>query len=94
MFTENYWSDALNRRKFFIEFATQKGFDPLVPENWRNITRKELAKKGPLGYYQGNIHRALADVFPDSGMHFFRFFPFTLLQLFFHRASSKKKRLK
>ncbi len=45
VFTENYWSDAHNRRKFFIDFATQKGFDPLVPINWENIQYKEILEQ-------------------------------------------------
>ncbi len=45
LFIENYWSNAHNRRKFFIGFASQKGFDPLVPENWEHVDRMEVSKK-------------------------------------------------
>ncbi len=46
VFTDKYWSnDAYNRRNFFIEFATQKGFDPLVAVNWENIQLKEIPKQ-------------------------------------------------
>ncbi len=31
--------------KFFVEFASQKGFDPLVLDNWKNIRKKELIKQ-------------------------------------------------
>ncbi len=45
----NYWRGIENQRKFFIEFASQKGFDPLVPENWDKINiadiRKQVIKK-------------------------------------------------
>ncbi len=34
-----------NRRKFLIEFAAQKGFDPLIPENWKNVTTSEIRKQ-------------------------------------------------
>ncbi len=41
----NYWRSAENQRKFFIEFASQRGFDPLVPDNWKKIKRKELIEQ-------------------------------------------------
>ncbi len=44
-FKGKYWGDAQNRRKFFIEFATQKGFDPLVAENWNKVTAKDIKKQ-------------------------------------------------
>lgn len=28
-----------------MEFAAQKGFDPLVPENWDNVTRNDICEK-------------------------------------------------
>lgn len=31
---DNYWFEMANRRKFLVDFAKHKGFDPLVPENW------------------------------------------------------------
>ncbi len=40
----NYWTIAENRRNTFIELAHEKGFDPLVPENWQNIKYDELPK--------------------------------------------------
>ncbi len=36
VFTDKYWRNSHNRRRFFIEFAAQKGFDPLVAANWKN----------------------------------------------------------
>ncbi len=44
VFPENYWRDAHNRRNFFIEFAIQKGFDPLVAVNWENVQYREMGK--------------------------------------------------
>ncbi len=41
----NYWRSAENQRNFFIEFASQKGFDPLVSENWDKITTKAIVKQ-------------------------------------------------
>lgn len=31
---ERYWSSVANRKKFFLNFAKEKNFDPHVPENW------------------------------------------------------------
>ncbi len=42
LFVGKYWRNAHNRRKFFIEFASQKGFDPLVAINWQNVQYKEI----------------------------------------------------
>ncbi len=44
-FTDKYWNNAQNQRNFFIEFALQKGFDPLVAVNWTNVQRIEIIKQ-------------------------------------------------
>jgi hypothetical protein len=38
------WIDPKNRRKFFEDYARQKNFDPLVPENWLSETSKGMMK--------------------------------------------------
>ncbi len=45
VFVGRYWSDANNQRKFFIEFASQKGFDPLVTENWNKVKPTEILQQ-------------------------------------------------
>jgi hypothetical protein len=40
--TSKYWMDTHNRKAFFLEFAKSKNFDPLLPENWYAISRKEI----------------------------------------------------
>lgn len=65
---ENYWKDEPRRRQFFERFAKRHGFDPLVPENWYKISRKEVAEgrgRTVLSYYSGNIVKALLDLFPN-----------------------------
>ena len=37
-----FWASAENRRKVFCEFAEEMGFDPLLPENWNNITWQQV----------------------------------------------------
>ncbi len=41
----NWWKSPHNRRNFLIEFASQHNFDPLVPENWKNIHDKDICDK-------------------------------------------------
>jgi hypothetical protein len=31
---ENYWQEKSNRRAFFLNFAKEHKFDPLLPDNW------------------------------------------------------------
>ncbi len=45
LYIGKYWSNAHNRRNFFVDFATQKGFDPLVAINWENIQYREILKQ-------------------------------------------------
>jgi hypothetical protein len=40
--TGNYWIDVKNRRKFFLEVAKKFNFNPLVPENWYNISHDNI----------------------------------------------------
>jgi len=54
---------------FFEQFAKEKGFDPLIAENWYNITREELQTKKEFDMimkeFGGSFTRALQDVFPQ-----------------------------
>ncbi len=45
LFLENHWKSTENQQKFFIEFASQKGFDALVPENWNKIKKEDIMKQ-------------------------------------------------
>lgn len=66
-----YWKSVANRKRFFINFAKEKGFEALVPENWYPVKKKVLgARKGAsalLSLYQGNFVTALVHLFPDIG---------------------------
>ena len=42
---EKYFLDKANRRRFLDEYATEKRFDPLVPENWYGVQRDDVIKK-------------------------------------------------
>ena len=43
------WAKVENRRKFFLNYAKTKGFDPLLETNWYNqSTMDVLATKVPL----------------------------------------------
>ena len=34
LISENYWRNRANKRKYFLNFARAKGFDPLIASNW------------------------------------------------------------
>ena len=42
---KRHWKSIENRRAFFTKFAEEMGFDPLVPENWHPITKKQIKAK-------------------------------------------------
>lgn len=37
-----YWQAVANRRKFFVDIADDKGFDPMVADNWYALTLEEV----------------------------------------------------
>lgn len=39
----DYWEKPEYRRKFFIDFAKENNFDPLVAKNWYLVHRSQLA---------------------------------------------------
>ncbi len=40
-----FWRNKQTQRSFFIKVAAELGFDPLVPENWKHVTKKQLIAK-------------------------------------------------
>jgi len=40
-----HWHNIGNIRQFLSDYADRMGFDPLQPENWRNVTIKQVAEK-------------------------------------------------
>lgn len=42
MCTGLYWHKTENRRNFFERYAEQHQFDPLVPQNWYNISEDDI----------------------------------------------------
>lgn len=42
MHAENYWDKVANRRKFFLNIAKEKGFDPLISENWYSLKHADV----------------------------------------------------
>lgn len=43
LLTDQRWGKIENRRKFFEDYAKEKGFDPLVPHNWYRLPRSDIA---------------------------------------------------
>lgn len=40
-----HWGNIESRKKFFLGFAEQKGFDPYVSANWEDVRHDEQLKK-------------------------------------------------
>eukprot|EP00026_Physarum_polycephalum_P006164 Phypoly_transcript_06205.p1 GENE.Phypoly_transcript_06205~~Phypoly_transcript_06205.p1 ORF type:complete len:493 (+),score=80.24 Phypoly_transcript_06205:134-1480(+) len=70
---QNYWRTKANRRKFFLNFAKAKGFDPLVASNWYARYKEIKGVSGILSYHNKSISAALLDLFPDIGLKRERF---------------------
>ena len=45
VYSENYWKNAKNRRKFFERVAKRHSFDPLSAKNWYKANFIELRKQ-------------------------------------------------
>lgn len=41
---DKYWANIINRRNFFHKFAKERGFDPLIPENWYLFSATDFSK--------------------------------------------------
>eukprot|EP00026_Physarum_polycephalum_P001669 Phypoly_transcript_01671.p1 GENE.Phypoly_transcript_01671~~Phypoly_transcript_01671.p1 ORF type:complete len:1064 (+),score=159.93 Phypoly_transcript_01671:260-3193(+) len=71
--SKEYWNDIANRKRFFDDFAEKRKFDPLISENWYNITEQEV-KTGSLDgsrilqKYYGSLYSALQDTYPEIGL--------------------------
>eukprot|EP00026_Physarum_polycephalum_P000846 Phypoly_transcript_00847.p1 GENE.Phypoly_transcript_00847~~Phypoly_transcript_00847.p1 ORF type:complete len:1309 (+),score=236.62 Phypoly_transcript_00847:226-3927(+) len=66
-------SEELSHRQFFVNFARERGFDPLNPRNWYTQSGKDImtsskASHAVMGHYNGSISRALSQVFPEIGL--------------------------
>eukprot|EP00026_Physarum_polycephalum_P002270 Phypoly_transcript_02276.p1 GENE.Phypoly_transcript_02276~~Phypoly_transcript_02276.p1 ORF type:complete len:794 (+),score=74.23 Phypoly_transcript_02276:119-2500(+) len=61
--------NAVNRRKFFEDFAKSHAFDPLLASNWYSHSQKHIAQqKGSarvLWYHSNNGAKALIELFPE-----------------------------
>eukprot|EP00026_Physarum_polycephalum_P002439 Phypoly_transcript_02445.p1 GENE.Phypoly_transcript_02445~~Phypoly_transcript_02445.p1 ORF type:complete len:904 (+),score=143.32 Phypoly_transcript_02445:44-2755(+) len=66
-----YWQKSVNRRAVFLDIAKKGNFDPLVLSNWYNISSRSFKRDQVAGYkilkqyYNGNILKALKDLFPE-----------------------------
>eukprot|EP00026_Physarum_polycephalum_P003286 Phypoly_transcript_03296.p1 GENE.Phypoly_transcript_03296~~Phypoly_transcript_03296.p1 ORF type:complete len:460 (+),score=53.46 Phypoly_transcript_03296:645-2024(+) len=67
-----FWNTSKNRRAFFDAYARKKGFDPLVPENWYTVSKKEVNKehKGSsvLSRHGYSVVKALLSIYPSIGL--------------------------
>eukprot|EP00026_Physarum_polycephalum_P002024 Phypoly_transcript_02028.p1 GENE.Phypoly_transcript_02028~~Phypoly_transcript_02028.p1 ORF type:complete len:915 (+),score=93.17 Phypoly_transcript_02028:73-2745(+) len=77
------WRQHTDRREFFVKFAQEAGFDPLVPHNWYSVAKHDLppAKfSGILAMYDNDLRHALLHLFPEIGLRKSEFFSSENLQ--------------
>jgi len=81
LFKITHWDKPEERRLFFLDYAQDKKFDPLQPENWYKHNKKSFLawnkawKQGSshpstlvLSYHKGSLSQALLDLFPDIAL--------------------------
>eukprot|EP00026_Physarum_polycephalum_P001387 Phypoly_transcript_01388.p1 GENE.Phypoly_transcript_01388~~Phypoly_transcript_01388.p1 ORF type:complete len:627 (+),score=98.80 Phypoly_transcript_01388:211-1881(+) len=67
--TKASWMVEKTRRKFFLNFAKDKGFDPLVAENWYlEAIPYSTELRSVISYHKGSVAQALQDLFPNIGL--------------------------
>lgn len=42
---KGYWENIENRKKYFLNFAAEAGFDPLLQRNWDSVTASQICTK-------------------------------------------------
>eukprot|EP00026_Physarum_polycephalum_P002682 Phypoly_transcript_02690.p1 GENE.Phypoly_transcript_02690~~Phypoly_transcript_02690.p1 ORF type:complete len:880 (+),score=98.16 Phypoly_transcript_02690:33-2672(+) len=64
-----FWRNPENRKAFFMEFAKNHEFDPLILDNWKNIRKTEITSApggvGLMNVTGGNVLLAVQSVFPQ-----------------------------
>eukprot|EP00026_Physarum_polycephalum_P002670 Phypoly_transcript_02678.p1 GENE.Phypoly_transcript_02678~~Phypoly_transcript_02678.p1 ORF type:complete len:822 (+),score=110.18 Phypoly_transcript_02678:190-2655(+) len=68
-----FWRDSNNKRIFFDEYARNKGFDPLLAENWYSLDSKDLRSFSKditdiLELHENSIVQTLIAVYPSIGL--------------------------
>eukprot|EP00026_Physarum_polycephalum_P003660 Phypoly_transcript_03673.p1 GENE.Phypoly_transcript_03673~~Phypoly_transcript_03673.p1 ORF type:complete len:675 (+),score=95.36 Phypoly_transcript_03673:213-2237(+) len=70
--TKELWNlaDRKKARKFFEDFATGMGMDPLIAETWYSIPRQLLEERGahPSLFRMGGYPNVLISLFPEIGL--------------------------
>jgi len=64
--SRGYWQNLDNRKRFFKEYAAERGFNPTLIDNWRTVTVDDIVARkgmGPLIWYNGSLELALKSTF-------------------------------
>jgi len=46
-----YWEELENRRRFFLELAKEKGFDPLNAADWSTVSNADIVERKVYSQY-------------------------------------------
>eukprot|EP00026_Physarum_polycephalum_P001959 Phypoly_transcript_01963.p1 GENE.Phypoly_transcript_01963~~Phypoly_transcript_01963.p1 ORF type:complete len:985 (-),score=156.37 Phypoly_transcript_01963:23-2977(-) len=74
-----YWTSEKGKkmREFFVTYAKNCGFDPLIPQNWYFVSKSEFELvKGAssiLAHFDNSLTKALIRVFPEIGLDELKF---------------------
>eukprot|EP00026_Physarum_polycephalum_P001573 Phypoly_transcript_01575.p1 GENE.Phypoly_transcript_01575~~Phypoly_transcript_01575.p1 ORF type:complete len:894 (+),score=113.77 Phypoly_transcript_01575:551-3232(+) len=64
------WHNEENRKQFFVKYAAENNFDPLIPNNWYTHPRASiLATKGAsrvIHYHNDSVVQSLVELFPET----------------------------
>eukprot|EP00026_Physarum_polycephalum_P002204 Phypoly_transcript_02209.p1 GENE.Phypoly_transcript_02209~~Phypoly_transcript_02209.p1 ORF type:complete len:520 (+),score=44.14 Phypoly_transcript_02209:1308-2867(+) len=68
-----FWKELQNRKAVFDKFARDNKFDPLVPDNWYQVSYDMLISTKGISsilqyYYNNNIKKALMHIYPNIGL--------------------------
>lgn len=53
------WFDIKTRKEFFMKFAKERGFDPLIADNWYSVSNDDLVSTKvlcPYLFWHSNIY--------------------------------------
>eukprot|EP00026_Physarum_polycephalum_P001261 Phypoly_transcript_01262.p1 GENE.Phypoly_transcript_01262~~Phypoly_transcript_01262.p1 ORF type:complete len:970 (+),score=114.54 Phypoly_transcript_01262:138-3047(+) len=77
-FLNKGWKSTKKQRRFFENYAKQHKFSPLNPENWYNLSKKDLLKsKGAamiLRHHGNSVPKTLEALFPEMTLDRTKFF--------------------
>eukprot|EP00026_Physarum_polycephalum_P000218 Phypoly_transcript_00218.p2 GENE.Phypoly_transcript_00218~~Phypoly_transcript_00218.p2 ORF type:complete len:903 (-),score=85.00 Phypoly_transcript_00218:118-2826(-) len=73
---KGHWANKNVQRDFFDSFARERGFDPLKPDNWYNVSYYALTEHkhaASIIAHFGSMKSALVNIYPDINLNISKF---------------------